>query len=127
MIATDEIGERIANSIVNYFESADSKLLLERLSNYGLQLQSKETSDNSNQLFMDKRFVVSGVFKQYSREGLKEKIESLGGQVASSISTKTNFLVAGEGIGPSKKAKALKLAIPIIDEEAFNQMLISKQ
>lgn len=127
LIATDEIGERIANSIVNYFESADSKLLLERLSNYGLQLQSKETSDNSNQLFMDKRFVVSGVFKQYSREGLKEKIESLGGQVASSISTKTNFLVAGEGIGPSKKAKALKLAIPIIDEEAFNQMLISKQ
>ena len=124
LIETDEIGERIANSIIDYFSMSSTKLLINQLSDFGLQLQNTEESTTSNQIFLDKRFVVSGVFNNYSREFLKEKIESLGGQVMGSISSKTDYVVAGNGMGPSKKAKALKLSIPIIDEETFNKMLL---
>ena len=73
----------------------------------------------------NKKFVISGVFKTTSREDLKEKIESTGGIVMSSISAKTSYLVAGEGMGPSKKNKAEKLGIPILDESTFFNMIDS--
>ena len=71
----------------------------------------------------DQKFVISGVFKTISREGLKEKIESMGGTVVGSISAKTNYLVAGEGMGPSKKINAEKFGISIIDESTFFDMI----
>ena len=126
LIETDEIGERIASSIVNYFQDPSTKQLMEQLEYFGLQLQNKLTDNKINQIFAKKRFVISGIFENYSREFLKEKIESLGGQVSASLSSKTDYLVAGSGMGPSKKEKAIKFSIPIVDEQRFEQMLISK-
>jgi DNA ligase (NAD+) len=74
-------------------------------------------------ILKDKKFVVSGVFKTISRVQLKEKIEFFGGIVGSSISTKTDFVVAGDGMGPNKKIKADKLDIPILSEEGFLRMI----
>ena len=84
------------------------------------QLQPDWTVNN---VLEDQKFVISGVFQTISRENLKEIIESMGGTVVVSISAKTNYLVAGEGMGPSKKNKAEKLGIPIIDESTFFKMI----
>jgi DNA ligase (NAD+) len=86
-------------------------------------LESQEQEGSTNTVLADQKFVISGVFQTISREGLKEKIESMGGTVVGSISAKTNYLVAGEGMGPSKKVKAEKLGIPIIDESTFFNMI----
>ncbi len=75
------------------------------------------------QILENKKVVVSGVFEHFSREGIKEKIETLGGQIVSGVSSKTDLIVAGEGMGPSKKQKAEKLGIQILDETAFLALL----
>ena len=74
-------------------------------------------------LLKDQKFVISGVFKNVSREQLKEKIELFGGSVMTSISPKTSYVLAGEGLGPSKKIKAEKFNIPVIDELTFFNMI----
>tara|TARA_B100001175_G_C19510418_1_gene643460 strand:+ start:1162 stop:3159 length:1998 start_codon:yes stop_codon:yes gene_type:complete len=119
----DEIGDRIADSLLDFFNDQRNILLIERLRKQGLQFESKDENCITKTLLNDKNFVISGVFKTISREGLKEKIESMGGTVVGSVSAKTNFLVAGDGIGPSKKIKAEKLGIPIIDESTFLDMI----
>lgn len=124
LIEVDEIGDRIADSLIDYFNDSNNVSLINRLRQAGLQLISNEKRGTTNVL-ADQKFVISGVFKRISREGLKEKIESLGGTVVSSISAKTSFLVAGEGMGPSKKSKAEKLGILIIDELTFFDMINS--
>ncbi len=124
LIEVDEIGDRIADSLIDYFSDSKNVSLINRLKQEGLQLVSQEKIGTST-ILADQKFVISGVFTRISRDELKEKIESLGGIVVSSISAKTSFLVAGEGMGPSKKSKAEKLGISIIDESTFFKMIDS--
>jgi DNA ligase (NAD+) len=123
LIEVDEIGDRIADSLLDFFNDERNVLLIERLRQQEVQLESQEQEGSTNTVLADQKFVISGVFQTISREGLKEKIESMGGTVVGSISAKTNYLVAGEGMGPSKKVKAEKLGIPIIDESTFFNMI----
>lgn len=123
LIEVDEIGDRIANSLMDFFNDERNILLIERLRQQGVAFESDEQQGTVNNVLEDQKFVISGVFKNISREDLKEKIESMGGTVVGSISVKTNYLVAGEGMGSSKKVKAEKLGIPIIDESTFFDMI----
>ena len=123
LIEVDEIGDRIADSLLDFFNDERNIFLIKRLREQGVQFESKKQERITNTVLEDKKFVISGVFQTISREDLKEKIESMGGTVLGSISAKTNYLVAGEGMGPSKKVKAVKLGIPIIDESTFFNMI----
>ncbi|WP_029037441.1 NAD-dependent DNA ligase LigA [Salinimicrobium xinjiangense] len=119
----DEIGERIAESVVEFFEDDENVRNVERLKGYGLQLEisAEKLASQTNKL-EGQTFVVSGVFEM-SRNDLKKLIENNGGKVSGSISSKTSYVVAGENMGPSKLAKAEGLGIPIISEKKFLQML----
>jgi DNA ligase (NAD+) len=124
LLAVDEIGERIAESVRQFFSEPVNRELVDRLRSYGLQFSlSEEQMQGQTDLLKGQTFVVSGVFEQLDRNELKKTIEDNGGKVASSISSKTSFLVAGANMGPSKKAKAEKLGVPIISEETFLSML----
>ena len=123
LIEIDEIGDRIANSLLDFFSDQKNIFLIERLIDYGVQFETQYQKVRTNNILEGKKFVISGVFKNISREDIKEKIELMGGTVVGSISKKTNYLVAGEGIGPSKKVKAENLGIPIINESTFFQMI----
>ena len=116
----DEIGERIAESVVNFFEEEKNRDIINQLKEYGLQfsLTDKQLDGQTDKL-KGQTFVVSGVFEKVSRTELKKNIEDNGGKVSSSISSKTSFVVAGANMGPSKKEKADKLGIPIISEDEF--------
>ncbi|MEL0317521.1 MAG: NAD-dependent DNA ligase LigA [Flavobacteriaceae bacterium] len=122
LIQTEDIGERIAKSLVAYFSDPKNQDLLSQLQIFGLQLELKLTTLAIHSQFSGKRFVISGVFESFSREDLKKEIEDLGGIIASSISSKTDYLVAGEGMGPSKKAKAEQLGIPLLNEQEYMQL-----
>jgi DNA ligase (NAD+) len=124
LVAVDEIGERIAESVVGFFSEPANMELIDRLKSYGLQFSlSEEQLENQTELLKGQTFVVSGVFETISRNDLKKLIEDNGGKVASSISSKTTFLVAGDNMGPSKKTKAESLGVPIISEQEFLQKL----
>ena len=123
LIELDEIGDRIADSLLDYFKDERNILLIERLIKEGVAFESEEQQSTVNNLLEDQKFVISGVFQTISRENLKQIIESMGGTVVGSISAQTNYLVAGEGIGPSKKNKAERLGIPIIDESTFFNLI----
>ena len=120
LILVDEIGERIARSVIEFFENEENKIIIERLKNYGVQFEIIENiNPDATDKFIGKTFVVSGVFSQFSRDELKKTIEDNGGKVGSSISAKTDFVVAGENMGPAKLEKANKLNIKILSEEEF--------
>ncbi|WP_343592282.1 NAD-dependent DNA ligase LigA [Flavobacterium sp.] len=120
LILVDEIGERIAKSVIEFFENEENKKIIERLKSYGIQFEIEEKiNPNATEKFVGKTFVVSGVFSQFSRDELKKTIEDNGGKVGSSISAKTDFVVAGDNMGPAKLEKATKLNIPILSEEDF--------
>ena len=119
----DEIGARIAQSIIAYFESDHTAALISKLRQAGLQLEQQVIQTPSSTLLKDLRFVVSGVFERYSRDELKEVIEQNGGKIVSSISTKTNYLVAGDKMGPAKKLKAETLGVTILSENDLVAML----
>jgi DNA ligase (NAD+) len=124
LVAVDEIGERIAESVVSFFSEPANMELISRLKSYGLQFSLSEAQlENQTELLKGQTFVVSGVFETISRNDLKKLIEDNGGKVASSISSKTTFLVAGDNMGPSKKTKAETLGVPIISEQEFLQKL----
>ena len=125
LILVDEIGDKIAQSVVLFFENQENKILIERLKNYGVQLELNASNDTSvSDKLKGKIFVVSGVFETYSRDELKKVIEEHGGKVGSSISSKTHYVVAGDNMGPSKLEKANQLKIPIITEYDFNALII---
>ena len=126
LVLVDEIGERIARSVVDFFENEENKIIIDRLKSYGVQFEivEKINPDATNKL-EGKTFVVSGVFAQFSRDELKKAIEDNGGKVGSSISAKTHYVVAGENMGPAKLDKASKLNIPVISESEFVDMLHS--
>ena len=120
LINVDEIGERIAQSIVDFSTDLGNIQLINRLKSVGVQLKvSEESLQNQTNKLEGQIFVVSGVFHQMSRNELKKAIEDNGGKVSSSISKKTNFIVAGDNMGPSKLAKAQDLGISIITEQDF--------
>lgn len=120
LVLVDEIGERIAKSVVEFFENEENRKIIERLKSYGIQFEIEEKiNPNATDKFVGKIFVVSGVFSQFSRDELKKTIEDNGGKVGSSISAKTDFVVAGDNMGPAKLEKATKLNIPILSEEDF--------
>lgn len=120
LILVDEIGERIAKSVIEFFENEENKRIIERLKSYGIQFEIIEKiNPNATEKFIGKTFVVSGVFTTFSRDELKKTIEDNGGKVGSSISAKTDFVVAGDNMGPAKLEKANKLNIPILSEEDF--------
>jgi len=125
LVAIDEIGQRIAESIIEYFAKPAHIEQINLLKSYGLQFEAIDTviTLESNKL-TGKTFVISGVFEGHSREELKELIESNGGKILSSISAKLNYLLAGDNMGPSKLEKAQKLNIPLISAEDLLQMLI---
>jgi DNA ligase (NAD+) len=124
LIAIDEVGEIMAESIINHFLNDTNKEILKRLRNAGLQFSLSEealakTGDKLNGL----TFVISGVFTKYSRDQLKEMIEQNGGKNSGSISGKTSYLLAGDNMGPEKLKKAHNLGVKIISEDDFEKML----
>ncbi len=124
----DEIGDRIAQSVIEFFADDRNKVILERLQSYGVQFALKETANFPlSDILKGKTLVVSGVFARYSRDELKALIENHGGKVGSSISSKTSYVVAGENMGPSKLEKATQLGIPILSEKEFEQMIGEKK
>ena len=124
LVGVDEIGEKIAESIVLFFDEEENRKLVSKLKEAGLQMEEEETEDTSvSKILEGKTFVVSGVFSNYSRDELKKAIEDNGGKNVGSISKKTDYLVAGDKMGPAKKEKAEKLEIKIISEEEFSEMI----
>lgn len=124
LIAVDEIGERIAESVVRFFQEEKNQETISRLREYGLQLSlTEEQLENSSDKLQGLSFVISGVFEKVSRDQLKELIEQHGGKNVGSISSKTSYLVRGENMGPSKLAKAEKLGVSMISEEEFLKMI----
>ncbi|KGO90754.1 NAD-dependent DNA ligase LigA [Flavobacterium suncheonense] len=124
LILVDEIGEKIAQSVIEFFDDKENKAIIERLKQYGIQLEiSAEQDTTVSDKLLGKTFVVSGVFAKFSRDDLKKAIEDNGGKVGSSISAKTHFVVAGENMGPAKLEKANQLGIPIISEDDFIVMI----
>lgn len=125
LMEVDEIGEKIAQSVVTYFDLPANIELINRLKDAGLQME-KQVEDESE--FSDKlagqSIVISGVFSHHSREEYKDMIEKHGGKNVGSISAKTSFILAGENMGPAKLEKAQKLGIKIINEDDFLQMLL---
>jgi DNA ligase (NAD+) len=124
LILVDEIGEKIAQSVIEFFENQENIKIIERLKQFGVQLELVEKfNPNATDKLTGKIFVVSGVFEQFSRDDLKKAIEDNGGKVGSSISAKTDYVVAGDNMGPAKLEKANQLKIPIITEHDFLNML----
>ncbi len=121
LINVDEIGDKIAISVQNYFSNNESRLLIEKLISAGLQFEIKEKEGATNKLD-GKSFVVSGVFNSFSRDEIKEVIENNGGKNVSSISSKTDYVIAGENMGPAKLKKASSLGITILTEDEFIQL-----
>ena len=127
LVLVDEIGERIAQSVVDFFSNEANVQIVERLKEYGLAFELVEKVNvNATNKLAGNIFVVSGVFEKFSRDDLKTAIEDNGGKIGSSISAKTNYVIAGENMGPAKLEKASKLNIPILSENDFIKMLNEK-
>ena len=122
LLAVDDIGEKIVESLQAYFISPANIQMIEDMAAFGLSFESEEVMQSST-IFEGKTIVVSGVFEHKSRNELKKMIEDNGGKVGSSISSKTTFVLAGDSMGPSKKEKANQLGIPLISEKAFYELL----
>lgn len=124
LIAVDEIGERIARSVMDYFADERNRELVERLKNYGLQMEiSEEALANRSERLKGLTIVISGTFSQHSREEYKSLIEKHGGKNSGSVSGKTDYILAGENMGPAKLEKAAKLGVKIIHEDEFLKLI----
>ena len=120
LILVDEIGDRIAASVVEFFENENNIKIINRLQKNNIQFEIIEKINlNATNKLDNKIFVVSGVFEKFSRDDLKKAIEDNGGKVGNSISAKTNFVVAGDNMGPAKLEKATQLGVKIISEDEF--------
>ena len=123
LIEVNEIGEKIAASVIGHFRNENNLKIIERLKDKGLQFEIQKTRQNEGGILAGKTFVVSGVFQHFSRDGIKQAIEENGGKNVASVSGSTDFLVAGENMGPAKREKAAKLGIKIISEEEFFSLI----
>ena len=122
LIEAEEVGEKIARSIIEYFADAGNMRIVERLRSYGLQFQN-QVQEGATDRLAGLNFVISGTFVHHSRDQLKELIERHGGRNLSGVSSNVNYLLAGQNIGPAKLAKVSKLGVKMINEEEFMQML----
>jgi len=123
LTSINEIGPKIASSIINYFSDKENREIIERLKLYEIKLSAEEqTSTEKEGKLSGKTIVISGIFSKHSREEYKEMIEKHGGKNASSVTKNTSFILAGENMGQSKKEKAEELGIPIITEDEFLKM-----
>ena len=123
LIAVDEIGDKIAESVIKWFQKNEHLEIVEKLKSKGIQLELKEETTSFSNVLDGKSFVVSGVFENHSRDEIKTLIEQFGGKNVSSISSKTDYVLAGANMGPAKKEKAEKLGISIITEDDFEKMI----
>ena len=125
LLEADEIGEKIAASIIEFFAREENRMIIRRLKESGLkfELDASEQAGPQSDIFKGKTFVVSGVFKNFSRDGIKEHIEAHGGKVSGSISSKTSYVVAGDDMGPSKRKKAEELGVEILSEEQYLELV----
>jgi DNA ligase (NAD+) len=122
--AVDSMGEVIAREVYGYFRSEKNAMVLDALVDAGVQMEMIQTEESITESpITGAKIVVSGVFERFSRNELKDTIEKYGGQNAGSISGKTNYVVAGEGMGPSKLKKAESLGVPILSEQDFIELL----
>lgn len=126
LVSTNEIGERIAQSVVDYFADENNMAILARLENAGLQMKvSEESLASRSDKLQGLTIVISGTFSSFSRDEYKNMIEQNGGKNVGSVSKKTSFILAGENVGPAKLEKASKLGVRIVSEEEFLKMLES--
>ena len=124
LLEAPEIGEVIANSIIDYFRRSENLELIKRLRHAGLHFEiDKEAHKPKSEKLAGKRFVISGVFTLFSRDELKKQIEENGGKVLSGVSAAASYLIAGEKMGPEKLKKAQKLSVPILSEDEFIKMI----
>ena len=123
LVEADEVGEKIAESVQQYFRDPASLSLISKLRAAGVQLQINDEGEAASEKLKGLVFVISGSFQMHSRDELKSLIEAHGGKNASSVSAKTSYLIGGEGIGPSKMQKVEQLGIPVINEEEFLSMV----
>lgn len=123
LLAVGEIGDKIATSLLSYFSDPENVAQIERLKEYGLRFALGETVvQSAGSALAGKSIVVSGVFS-VSRDEIKQLIELHGGRNTGSVSAKTDYLLAGDNMGPEKRKKAESLGVPILDEEAFRKMI----
>lgn len=124
LLAAPEIGEKIAQSVYQFFRNADDQREVERLRKAGLQLESTtQDPEKESDVLGNKSFVISGTFQNYERDQLHELILKNGGRILSSVSGKLDYLVAGDNMGPSKREKAEKLGVKIISEQDFEKLM----
>lgn len=124
LIAVDEIGERIARSIIAYFADERNRTLVDRLKEYGLQMAvAEEVLANRSEKLKGLSIVISGTFAKHSRDEYKAMIEQHGGKNSGSVSGKTSYILAGDNMGPAKLEKAAKLGVKIINEDEFLNMI----
>ena len=123
LISVDEIGEKIANSIIEFSQNSENVEIINSLKSHNIQFEIDDSNKNVSSILVGKSFVISGVFANFSRDELKKLIESNGGKISSSISSKTTYLIAGSNMGPSKKEKAEKLNIKIISETELSNLI----
>ena len=122
LLQIDEVGGKIAGSILKFFQDETNIQIIERLKNAGVSFEMQENVSQSERL-SGKNIVISGVFTEHSREEYKMIVEQNGGKIVTSVSSKTTFVLAGENMGPSKREKAEKLGIPLVNEREFLAML----
>jgi len=123
LISVDEIGEKIANSIIEFSKNSKNIENINSLKRHNIQFEIDDSNKNISSILNGKSFVISGIFVNFSRDELKKLIESNGGKISSSISSKTSYLVAGSNMGPSKKEKAEKFNINIISENELTNLI----
>ena len=123
LLETPEVGDKIAQTIFDYFRSDDNLALIHRLKSAGLQFVAEQKGESGGAQLSGLGIVISGTFVRHSREELKELIEKHGGKNLSSVSSKTDYLLAGENMGPAKLKKAESLGVKIISESDFEQMI----
>ena len=123
LILVDEIGEKIANSILEFASDNDNIQIINKLMKNGVRFEIDDSDKNVSSILSGKSFVISGIFSNFSRDELKKFIETNGGKISSSLSSKTSYLVAGANMGPSKKLKAEKLNINIISENELTNLV----
>ena len=123
ILKIDDVGIKIAESIVDFFKNEDNLRLINSLKDYGIKFEIESCNNLNSRVLNDKVFVISGVFKRYTRMELKDEIGKNGGKVSSSISKKTSYLLAGSNPGPSKIIKAKQNQIVIINENEFFELI----
>lgn len=124
LLAVDDIGERIAESVIDYFSNERNREVVDRLKSHGLQMELPEEDTNGgNDKLKGLTIVISGTFAKHSRDEYKVMIERNGGKNSCSVSGKTDFILAGDNMGPAKLEKAAKLGVKIINEEEFLKMI----